>query len=378
MQTLVYAAIAAIATTAAVVVFVARRKQRETIVLGRQLADAHANEAARVASGGVGPSPMPKGEYDQEGGEYDLAAVTERPLDKELQGLVRAFKGWTPEMRAQVRARISMDEQYTLIHFAKRSSVLALKEKSIARAEDGLLALAMIDETRIDPRDGAWAAGLLAHAIEATGADQELLVSEAAAFAPAGMAKIVMRASEGSRLAEWGYAQIQNDHGDVGLIRSGFAHYEPTIDMTGLALRLAASLQRGRYIATPEIAAEVPPVWFEKAHRSRAEPLLKTSRGGISVHGTLRRAYTEKPFAQQFVQWVVELPSTEEANALVQCVGVNTRQGSRFVVGVASGRLFSLLVAGSTEDGVESFESAESLARLADETRALLAVTFPS
>jgi len=156
-----WVAIAAIVTAAAIVVFVTRRNRGETIVLGQQVADARANEAARLASGSVGPSPMPKGEYDQEGGEYDLAAVTELPLDRELQGLLRAFKAWTPETRAEVRVRISMDEQYTLVHFAKRCTVLAPNGKSIARAEDGLLALAMIDETRIDPRDGTWAVGCL-------------------------------------------------------------------------------------------------------------------------------------------------------------------------------------------------------------------------
>ena len=367
-----WVAIAAIVTTAAIVVFMTRRNRSETIVLGKQVADARANESARLASGSVGPSPMPKGGYDQEGGEYDLAAVAELPLDRELRSLVRAFKAWTPEKGAEARGRISMDEQYTLVHFAKRCVVLALNEKSIARAEDGLLALAMIDETRIDPRDSAWAVGLLAHAIEATGANRERLVSEASALATPGMAKILMPAKEPSRLAEWGYAQIRMENGDFGLLRSGFEHYEPTIDMAGLALRLAARLQRGRYIAEPEIATELPPVWFEKAHRSSAEQLLKKARGSISVNGTLRRAYTDKPFAQQFVQWVVEMPTAEEAGTLVEYVGVNTRLGSRLMVGVANGRLFSLLVAGSSMEGVASFETPESLASIANETRALL------
>lgn len=310
---MIWVAIAAIVTTAAiVVVFVTRRNRSETIVLGRQVADARAHEAARLASRSVGPSPMPKGDYDKEGGDYDSAAVTELPLDRELQGLVRAFSAWTPEKRAEVRGHISMDEQYTLVHFGKRCAVLALNEKSMARVEDGLLALAMIDETRIDRRDGAWAVGLLAHAIEATGTD------------PA------------------------------------------------LAVRLAARLQRGRYIAEPEIATEVPSVWFDKAHRASAEQLLKKARGSVSVNGTLRRAYTDTPFAQQFVQWVVEMPSAEEARTLVEYVGVNTRLGSRFVIGVADGRLFSLLVAGSSMEGVASFETPESLASIATDTRALL------
>ena len=369
---MVWVAIAALVVAAAIIVVVARRSGGETFVLGQQMAVAHANEAARLASGSVAPSPMPKGEYDQESGDDDFAAVAERPLDKELQGLVRAFKGWTPEKRAEARGGISMHEQYTLIHFAKRCSVLALNERSTARAEDGLLAVAMIDETRIDPRDGAWAVGLLAHALEVAGTDGQRVVSEAAALATPAMAKIVMGAREGSRLSEWGYAQIQNEHGDVGLVRSGFERYEPTIDMTALALRLAASLRHGRYIADPELAAEVPVIWFEKAHRSSAEQLLMRALGSVSVNGKLRRAYTNEPFSQQFVQWVVEMPSAEDARTLARYVGVNTRLGGQFVIGVASGRLFSLLVAGSVMEGVAPFETRESLAPLVDQTRALL------
>ena len=86
----------------------------------------------------TGPSPREivadaEGRVPPGSRRYGLAAVTERPLDQELQGLVRAFKAWTPEKRTEVQGRISLDEQYTLIHFAKRCSVLALKEQSLAR-----------------------------------------------------------------------------------------------------------------------------------------------------------------------------------------------------------------------------------------------------
>ena len=66
MPVLFWVAIAAIVTTTAIVVFVMRRNRAETIVLGQQVADARANEAARLASGTVGLSPMPKADYDQE------------------------------------------------------------------------------------------------------------------------------------------------------------------------------------------------------------------------------------------------------------------------------------------------------------------------
>ena len=52
---MIWVTIAAIVTTTSIVVFVARRNRRETVVLGQQVADARANEAARLASGSVGP-----------------------------------------------------------------------------------------------------------------------------------------------------------------------------------------------------------------------------------------------------------------------------------------------------------------------------------
>jgi len=133
-------------------------------------------------------------------------------------------------------------------------------------------------------------------------------------------------------------------------------------------------------------AAVVPPVplWFcsttamasfggrSSSSPAKAEQLLKSARAAFAIRGTLRKAYTDKPFAQQFVQWVVEMPTAEEANTLVEYVGVNTRLAGRFVTGVASGRLFSLFVARSSIEGVEPFESPESLASIANEARALL------
>ena len=57
--------IAALVVAAAIVFVLTRRTGRGAVVLGGQLAVAHANEAARLASGTIALSPMPKGKYDQ-------------------------------------------------------------------------------------------------------------------------------------------------------------------------------------------------------------------------------------------------------------------------------------------------------------------------
>jgi hypothetical protein len=164
---------------------------------------------------------MASEKYDPEAGDYDFASVVERPLDREVHARVRTFKTWPPDKRAECRLGISPDEPYTLIHFARRSAILALQEQSVGRCEDGLLALAMIDETRIDKRDGASAVGLLAHALGATATDGNRLVNGVAALATPAMAKLLMRATVRLPLSELCYAEVETGQGRVGLVRSG-------------------------------------------------------------------------------------------------------------------------------------------------------------
>jgi hypothetical protein len=348
-----------------------RRSERKTVVLGQQLADAHKAEAARLATG-TGPSPMPKGGYDSKRGDFSLVAVSSQPLDAQLRDLTRQFRSWEPKAREDARSRISMDEHYPLIHFAKRSAVLALNEDSAERCEDGFTALAMIDETRIDPRDAAWAAGLLSHAVTATRGDRKNIVERAIALATPGMAGILRGFRQPTNLSNWRYAEIRTGSG-IGLIQSGSARYEPTFNLSELALRLADTLNKGRYVTDVEIAVEVPAAWFAKERRSAVEGTLARSRGAVEIRGTLRKEYSPAAGAQMFFQWIVEVPTESEAKQLVEDAGSATSLGDRICVGVSSGRLFGLLVAGSFMQGVEPFESRETLAELAEQTRVLLA-----
>ncbi len=100
-----------------------RSSNRGVVVLGQQLADAAANEEKRLAAGPVGPSPMPNQTYSAELGESSLIVVSQLPLDTELQSLTANFRSWNTEQRRKAQEAISMDEQYTLLHFAKRCAV---------------------------------------------------------------------------------------------------------------------------------------------------------------------------------------------------------------------------------------------------------------
>ena len=339
------------------------------------MADARRAEEARVAAGVSGVSPMPKVSYDAEAGHLDLVSIERLPIDDELRAFVRQFGEIDQEQRDRLRHLIGMDELYTLIQFAKRSAVLALNEASPEPCEDGLAALAVIDESRIDPRDAAWAAGLLSYAGDKTASDKKQLFDRAIAIATPGLGVTLQRfSSRAGNLADWGYAEIRTDKG-LGLIRSGAAPYLPTLPLAEIALAIAARLSAGRYSAAVEVAVDVPGIWFQADCREQAKSVLARAKAAASVNGTLRLGNGGDPTAQMFRLWLVELSDAARANALVGYSG--TRLSGRFSIGFSVGRLFGLLVAGSVVDGVEPCESQSSLEHLGDEIKAEIERVVP-
>src|SRR5687767_5268917 len=137
------------------------------MILGSELAAAHAAERTRVASGVAGPSPLGGVGYDLERDEFNLTTIVQSAVDREVEGLVKSFRNSGVNEREALRQRLTLDDNYTLIQFAKRMAVRALNQSSPEPCELGLVALAMIDEARIDQRNASWAAGLLNHTASA-------------------------------------------------------------------------------------------------------------------------------------------------------------------------------------------------------------------
>lgn len=333
---------------------------RKTTILGQQLADAQDAEAKRLASGDHGESPMPKGEYQRDRGDYSFLSVTALPVDFELRTLVKDFAKLDGESRRRTRACISMKEQYTLIHFAKRSAVLALNEKSSKRCEDGFLALAMIDEERIDFRDAAWAAGLLKYVMRSLGQDFYSSIGQASSISTTGMSRILESESGTTKLSDWGYAEV-NDGNRIGLINTENSRFDPALPLTEIAIGVAKQLSDEQYCAEPTISTKLPSIWFPKATRLSAETVLKHALGTILIRGELRVGICDAPDQQMLILWIAEMPNRRESNDLRSFVGDNVEISGRSVVAFSVGRLFGLCVAGSYVEGTSSFESFESL-----------------
>ena len=279
--------------------------------------------------------------YDAERGDSSLLRVRPLPLDGDIGRLIQSWRGLSPDERETLRRSLTLDDIYTLIQFAKRMAVRALNGSAAEHVELGFIALSFVDESRIDSRDARWAAGLLTSAV-----------------------------ADGSTFAEWGYRTVRTDEG-IGLIRSGQAAYNPTIDLMAAADAVIERVLSERYQCEIEIATDLPSVWFDPGRRAHAEDTLKRARGIASIHGTPRN-YEGHWTSQMLVLWLAEMPSAEDGQALVADVGNGGRHVGRSVAATAAGNVFAVLVAGSTQIGVAPHESRQSTRELIEQTRQVL------
>ena len=85
-----------------------------------------------------------------------------------------------------------MDDFYTLISFSQRSAVFAMRDRGTEHIVDGLTAMAMIEQDRIDCRDALGTLSLLHHAARAIRLNTVELFGKAAALAEKKMSELIL------------------------------------------------------------------------------------------------------------------------------------------------------------------------------------------
>src|SRR6266540_5669748 len=117
----------------------------------------------------------------------DLTLIDPRPvaLDDELRRLCATFRS----RPAGLRNTLTTNDFYVLLAFARRAAVFAMRERDAAWIADGLTAVAIVDDERIDAGELAPTLGLLHHAAARIGADAGSLFAEAARYATRSVAR---------------------------------------------------------------------------------------------------------------------------------------------------------------------------------------------
>ena len=284
------------------------RDDREPVVIGREMAAAHdAEQARRAASPGV-ESPLADLRYDRWAGELDLARFTPSTTDEAIRA---RLEDWQHLVAADLRARLTMDDFYTLLAFARRAVVRSLRGDDVEWAEAGAHVLPLISAERVDWRDLAWAAAVVAWELQRTGQRAHAVLMAATRTAEPEAAAILRRFADDppdNLRDEWGLELVQTPSG-LGLAQSEyFAAYEPSADLLAGAISLAEALDADRYLADNlTVAADLPNVWLRGPRHEEASAALERMRGCVSIGGDPRPETGAPPMTQMLTAWIVEM-----------------------------------------------------------------------
>jgi hypothetical protein len=340
----------------------------DPVILGGELAAATEAERRRLAKARQGKSPMPDEEYDFERGEMSLLKPVLHPLDSKLASLCERFATSSDRRRAALRTAISMGEFYTLLEFARRAAVFAIREPQAAWAVNGLRAVTMVEAERVDWRDVVVALGLLHHAATRVGLDADQFFRDLSRLAEPGTAELMngfsKRPARDKRLQVWGFEEVTTSAG-IGLIQGGFGRTKPTYDLITIACEIADHLAADRYRPSSfDFGPMMPRVWLESRDNKALERALEAFRTGVLIHAELRRTKGVKSGTQHLIAFVQEMRTEAAARQLLE-IAREKKANTFSKVELAAERLFCLIIARSWWHGVPSYETQESLARFA-------------
>ena len=348
--------------------------REDEIVIGREMAAAQEAERLRMA-GDPPPSPLPPERYDAARGDFGLFDIEPVALDAALTAFVREYREASAARRAALRDGTSLDDAYTLLTFARRAAVFALRGADPTLVQDGLSACAAIGYERIDARDGLVALALLHHAAGHCGLAPEEAFTPIARLGEPLFARLLEgfleRPARDRDLREaWGYTEVEGPLG-AGFLGCGYEQWSPTVDLVGVSLRVAAALRGDDYVIDdPQLAAKLSAIWLSAAGDPALESMLEHVRGAVVVHGRLRPETHSEPHSQQLTAWVVEARDGADAARLAELA--RTPRAGDALVGLAAGPLFVLVVARSVVMGVDAYEDSERMARFTPRLRAAL------
>src|SRR5258708_24050718 len=168
-----------------------------------------------------------------------------------------------------------------------------MRDRRTVHIIDGLTAIAMIENSRIDFRDALMALSLLHHSARVIGANVDDLVGNAVSLAEPKMSELILgflRRSEDQRdiRKSWGYTVVETK-GGPGFVGWGFRLYQPTYPLDQVGLALAQLVRGDKYEpATAELASSLPTGWLSSVDDAALKRALTSVRGAVTIHARLR------------------------------------------------------------------------------------------
>lgn len=169
-----------------------------------------------------------------------------------------------------------------------------------------------------------------------------------------------------------GYRVVTTADGPA-LFEDGYESYEPDRDLVPIALGIAAAVDaEGTYrVDRLGIGEQLPPIWVGADVDKRMAAAIETLTGCASIHASPITGSGRNPDDHFLNVYLAEAATAKDAAVVARGANRGGRPGS-VVLGVAAGRLCSVLVAACVLSGQASFEDAATISRFQPAFSALL------
>lgn len=294
---------------------------------------------------------------------YDRSATVlwrwvDAPQDAVLREFLRDYSRAVDP--AAIRASLSEGDFYTLMTFARRCVLAALRNSAPATVLLAFEALSVIELDRVDWRDVTVTASLVSYAARRARLDPDEVVTGPVRRAEPAVASQLRRAAT-SDGGSGGYHELKTADGPVLIQVSG--PVRGAIRLLRRALGVAAVIEAdGRYeVSGVSAEREIPAVWLTP----EAEEARQRLRRCVSV-----RAEPPNDRAHFLLVFLAEATSDEDAATIT--AGLRTLDGA-VELGITAGRLCAVVIARTAVLGASDIEDDRTLARLTAPISAALA-----
>lgn len=317
------------------------------------------------------------GESPLVGIRYPVAATSlwrwrDAPEDQVVTGLLTRCTGAGRDGAQQLRDALSVEDFFTLVTFAQRCVLAALRTEDAERVSLGWAALAMIDLNRCaDPRDVWMAARLVRYATDRLGLDPgpaAHLAFELADPDTADLLAEVIADDEADLTQDCGMREVMTATGPI-LVDDDDETYRPDTDLVDIALRLTVLLAEYDYAdARITVATSIAQHWLADAMSSTVHAAMDGTAGSgglagcVSVHSS-----PSDDRSSTLLVFVGEASTPADATLIASAVATISVAHTP-IVGRSSGRLCAVLVGTRGADGT----SRATLTPLADRITLLL------
>ena len=277
----------------------------------------------------------------------DLVRFVDDPTDDAVLAVLRDVARSDETQRRALRGTLSDDDAYTLLGFARRRSVFALRERSLPAGLEAIDALTLVPAARVG-RDFSADFPLLA--VRTLGGHLESVVATAIARSDDRAARVFQARSLAVRttpLRDCMLVEVRSSYG-LGFLEDRSLEYQAHPALAAAVVDFADELDaEGSYIVEGLHGSDLPGIWF--GAEPRLEPMA--SIGCVSL--TARHHRVANRWGEGLLVFVAEVNNAQDATDLAAPANsASTPQRPRHAV--ATGNYLAVVIGGSSSAGDHS------------------------